>query len=791
MNQKALKVLEYDKIIQLLAEQATSDAGKKRCLELVPMTDKQLITDAQAQTADALSRIYRKGSISFGGLKDPGFQMKRLEIGGCLNAAELLSICTLLEITRRAKAYSRENRDNLPADSLDVLFTGLEPLTPLLEEIRRCILAEDEISDDASPALHSVRRTIRNINDKIHGAMNNLLNSSTTRSYLQDAVITMRNGRYCLPVKAEYKGQVPGMIHDQSSTGSTLFIEPMSVVKLNNDLKEAFLKEQEAIEAVLAELSNLTAQYAAYLLDNYRILADLDFIFAKANLAKIQNGMAPIFNTEGRIRIRQGRHPLLDPKKVVPIDVHLGDTFHLLIITGPNTGGKTVSLKTGGLFTLMGQAGLHIPAKDRSELAIFDDVYADIGDEQSIEQSLSTFSSHMTNIVSILKHATPQSLVLFDELCAGTDPDEGAALAISILDRLRQDGIRTMATTHYSEIKLYALSTTGVENACCEFSVQTLSPTYRLLIGIPGKSNAFAISSKIGLPTDLNEAAKTRITKENENFEDVIADLEQSRLTIEKEQAEINRYKEEAASLKKQLEEKQERLNRSRDRVLQEANQQAAAILKEAKDLADETIRNFHKYGKTHMDASAMEKDREKIRKKMAKAQSKSSIQKKEQINHNVPKKLRLGDSVKILSMNLKGTVHTLPDAKGNLFVQAGILRYQTNIRDLILVNDDATPAVHNTKTGAGKLKMSKSLSVSPEINLIGKTVDEALMELDKYLDDAYLAHLKSVRIVHGKGTGALRKAVQGHLKRQKYVKAFHLGEFGEGDAGVTIAEFE
>lgn len=791
MNQKALKVLEYDKIIQLLAEQATSDAGKKRCLELVPMTDKQLITDAQAQTADALSRIYRKGNISFGGLKDPGFQMKRLEIGGCLNAAELLSICTLLEITRRAKAYSRENRDDLPADSLDVLFAGLEPLTPLLEEIRRCIPAEDEISDDASPALHSVRRTIRNINDKIHGAMNNLLNSSTTRSYLQDAVITMRNGRYCLPVKAEYKGQVPGMIHDQSSTGSTLFIEPMSVVKLNNDLKEAFLKEQEAIEAVLAELSNLTAQYAAYLLDNYRILADLDFIFAKANLAKIQNGMAPIFNTEGRIRIRQGRHPLLDPKKVVPIDVHLGDTFHLLIITGPNTGGKTVSLKTVGLFTLMGQAGLHIPAKDRSELAIFDDVYADVGDEQSIEQSLSTFSSHMTNIVSILKHATPQSLVLFDELCAGTDPDEGAALAISILDRLRQDGIRTMATTHYSEIKLYALSTTGVENACCEFSVQTLSPTYRLLIGIPGKSNAFAISSKIGLPADLIEDAKTRITKENENFEDVIADLEQSRLTIEKEQAEINRYKEEAASLKKQLEEKQERLNRSRDRVLQEANQQAAAILKEAKDLADETIRNFHKYGKTHMDASAMEKDREKIRKKMAKAQSKSSIQKKEQINHNVPKKLRLGDSVKILSMNLKGTVHTLPDAKGNLFVQAGILRYQTNIRDLILVNDDATPAVHNTKTGAGKLKMSKSLSVSPEINLIGKTVDEALMELDKYLDDAYLAHLKSVRIVHGKGTGALRKAVQGHLKRQKYVKAFHLGEFGEGDAGVTIAEFE
>ena len=639
--------------------------------------------------------------------------------------------------------------------------------------------------------LCTVRRTIRNINDKIHGAMNSLLNSSTTRSYLQDTVVTMRNGRYCLPVKAEYKGQVPGMIHDQSATGSTLFIEPMSVVKLNNDLKEAFLKEQEAIEAVLAELSNLTAQYSDFLMDNYHILTDLDFIFAKANLAKIQNGMAPIFNTEGRIRIRQGRHPLLNPKKVVPIDVHLGDEFHLLIVTGPNTGGKTVSLKTVGLFTLMGQAGLHIPAKDRSELAIFDDVYADIGDEQSIEQSLSTFSSHMTNIVSILKHATPHSLVLFDELCAGTDPDEGAALAISILDRLRQDKIRTMATTHYSEIKLYALSTEGVENACCEFSVQTLSPTYRLLIGIPGKSNAFAISSKIGLPSDLIEDAKTRITKENESFEDVIADLEQSRLTIEKEQAEINRYKQEAASLKKQLEEKQDKLNRSRDRILQEANQQAAAILKEAKDLADETIRNFHKYGKTHVDAAAMEKDREKVRKKLDKAQSKSSMKKKAAVNHNVPKKLRLGDSVKILSMNLKGTVHTLPDAKGNLFVQAGILRYQTNIRDLVLLNEDATPVVQNTKTGAGKLKMAKSLSVSPEINLIGKTVDEALIELDKYLDDAYLAHLKTVRIVHGKGTGALRKAVQNHLKKQKYVKSYHLGEFGEGDAGVTIAEFE
>lgn len=791
MNQKALKILEYDKIIALLTEQATSDSGRELCRNLEPMTDYGQIIQAQTETADALNRLYRKGSISFAGLKNPGFQMKRLEIGGVLNIEELLMICTLLEITKRAKNYSREVREDAPADSLEELFSGLEPLTPLLEEIRRCIISEDEISDDASTTLHSIRRSIRNINDRIHGAMNSILNSSTTRTYLQDAVITMRNGRYCLPVKAEYKNQVPGMIHDQSASGSTLFIEPMSVVKLNNDLKEAFLKEKEEIEVILSNLSNLTAEYASYIQDNYRNLTTLDFIFAKAKLAKLQNGMAPSFNTEGRIRIRQGRHPLLDKHKVVPIDVRLGDDFHLLIITGPNTGGKTVSLKTVGLFTLMGQSGLHIPAGDRSELAIFEEVYADIGDEQSIEQNLSTFSSHMTNIVSILEKADYNSLVLFDELCAGTDPDEGAALAISILDTLRQKGIRTMSTTHYSEIKLYALSTDGVENACCEFSVETLSPTYRLLIGIPGKSNAFAISKKIGLSDALIEDAKSRISQESESFEDVIADLEQSRLTIEKEQLEINQYKTEIEQLKKQLEHKQEKLNKSRDKILQEANEQAAAILKEAKDVADETIRNFHKFGKTHMDASAMEKEREKIRKKMSDAQKKSAVKAAAPENHNIPKKLRLGDSVKVLSMNLKGTVHTLPDSKGNLFVQMGILRYQVNIKDLVLITDENPAKTRSPKTSAGKLKMSKSLSVSSEINLIGKTVDEALGELDKYLDDAYLAHLHTVRIVHGKGTGALRKAVHNHLKHQKYIKSFHLGEFGEGDAGVTIAEFE
>lgn len=634
---------------------------------------------------------------------------------------------------------------------------------------------------------------MRGMNDKIRAQMNSMINNTTTRSYLQDTVITMRDGRYCLPVKAEAKSLVPGMIHDQSSTGSTLFIEPMAVVNLNNEYKELQLREQEEIEVILAGLSNLTASYATQLLADYELLTELDFIFARAAFAQTYNGVAPLFNDDGRIHIRKGRHPLLDPKKVVPIDVRLGEDFRLLIVTGPNTGGKTVSLKTVGLLTLMGQSGLHIPASERSELGIFDEVFADIGDEQSIEQSLSTFSSHMVNIIRILEQVNDRSLVLFDELCAGTDPTEGAALAISILSKLHLYGARIMATTHYSELKVYALSTPGVENACCEFDVATLSPTYRLLIGIPGKSNAFAISEKLGLPSDLITDAKGRISKSEGDFEDLIADLEKSRSTIEREQLEINQYKAEIESLKEKLEQKQERLDSSRNKILREANEQAYNILKEAKDVADETIRNFNKYGKAGAPVSEMEKERTKLRGKMDKAAQKMSEQKKASVpNHNVPKKLRIGDSVKVISMNLKGTVHSLPNARGDLYVQMGILRSLVNINDLILLEEDAAPGTKKfQKTSAGKIKMSKSASVSTEINLIGKTTDEAIPLLDKYLDDAYLAHLPSVRIVHGKGTGALRNAVQAHLKRLKYVKSFHLGEFGEGDAGVTIAEFK
>lgn len=793
MNKKVYHTLEYDKILDMLAGYAACEETKKRCLSLTPLTDANEIAQLQLTTSDALSRLYKGSSISFSGIHNINGSLKRLDIGGTLNTAELLMISSLLEVAKRAKAYDRSDRADDKTDSLSPLFSQLEPLSPLQEEIKRCILSEDEIADDASSTLMKIRKSIRGMNDRIHAQLTNLMNNTTTRSYLQDCVITMRDGRYCLPVKAEAKTSVPGMVHDQSSSGSTLFIEPMAVVNLNNELRELLLKEQDEINVILAELSNRVAECATGIRQDYAVLVELDFIFAKAQFAKSYNGVAPIFNDKGRINIRKGRHPLLDTKKVVPIDVRLGDEFRLLIVTGPNTGGKTVSLKTVGLLTLMGQSGLHIPAADRSELSIFHEIFADIGDEQSIEQSLSTFSSHMTNIVRILNQADDRSLCLFDELCAGTDPTEGAALAISILHKLQEYGATTMATTHYSELKVYALSTPGVENACCEFNVETLSPTYRLLIGIPGKSNAFAISSKLGLAENIIEDAKNRLSDKDVDFEDMLATLESSRITIEKEQLEIQKYKAEIEQLKQKLTTKNERLDASRDDILRKANEEAYKILKEAKDLADETIRNFNKYGQGQAPMSKMEQERSRVRDKMSERERKLSMQKKEPVNHKVPKKLRIGDSVKVLSMNLKGTVHTLPNAKGDLYVQMGILRSLVNIKDLVLMDDDASSPLAKKYGGSssGKIKMSKSASVSTEINLIGMTVDEAIAHLDKYLDDAYLAHLPSVRIVHGKGTGALRNAVQAHLRKQKYVKSFHAGAAGEGDAGVTIAEFE
>ena len=792
MNEKGLKILEYDKILHMLEEKADSAPGKKLCRELQPMTDLEEINIAQTHTQDALNRIFKLGSTSFGSNQEIGFALKSLEIGSTLSMPELLRIARLLDNVNRIKTYGRKDREDTPEDSLDPYFEQLTPLTQLSGEISRCILSEEEMADDASPGLKHVRRSMLLTNEKVRNQLNSMITGSY-RTYLQDAVITMRDNRYCIPVKSEYKGQVHGMVHDQSSSGSTFFIEPAAVVELNNQLRELEIQEKTEMEKVLADLSGQAAEHVQELTDNQKLMTHLDFVFAKAKLALDQNATRPIFNTDHYIHLRKGRHPLLPKDKVVPIDIHLGKDFDLLIVTGPNTGGKTVSLKTVGLFTLMGQAGLHIPALDRSELSIFTRVYADIGDEQSIEQSLSTFSSHMTSIVRILKHADENSLCLFDELGAGTDPTEGAALAIAILNYLHDRGIRTMATTHYSELKIYALSTNFVENACCEFNVETLQPTYRLLIGIPGKSNAFAISSKLGLPENIIAAAREQISKEDESFEDVISDLEKSRITIEKEQQEIAAYKAHIKTLQDQLQAKNEKLDQAKDKILKEAHEKAREILQEAKDVADETIRDFNNLG-PGADIRDLEKKRQRVRDKINEKNEKLSLkadsgqEKKKSLD---PAKLKKGDGVKVLSMGLTGTVSTLPDNKGNLFVQCGIIRTQVNIRDLVLTEETTitTPTLQRTNTG--KIKMSKSLSVSTEINLLGKTVDEALSELDKYLDDAYIAHLSSVRVVHGKGTGALRKAVHNHLKRLKYVKEFRLGEYGEGDAGVTIVTFK
>lgn len=791
MNQKALKTLEFYKIIERLTAHASSPAGKNLCRELEPSDDLSIIETMQQQTAAALSRLFKKGNISFGNAKDIRASLKRVEVGSTLGIAELLTIAALLENCARVKSYGRHDREDDPDDCLDIYFQSLEPLTPISSEIRRCILSEDEISDDASPTLRGIRRSMKQLGDKIHTELSRIITGSA-RDYLQDSLVTTRDGRYCIPVKAEHKNSVSGIIHDQSSTGSTVFIEPAAIVKLNNDIRQLEIKEAEEIEVILANLSELCAPHLEELHTDFKIMVDLDFIFARAALAMEQNASMPVFNRNGFIRLKKARHPLIDRKKVVPIDVSLGGHFHLLIITGPNTGGKTVSLKTVGLLTLMGQAGLHIPAMDRSELSVFREVYADIGDEQSIEQSLSTFSSHMTNIVSFLEEADRQSLVLFDELGAGTDPTEGAALAIAILSTLHKRGVRTMATTHYSELKLFALSTPGVENGSCEFNVDTLSPTYRLLIGVPGKSNAFAISSKLGLPDYIIKKAKEQLTEEEESFEDVITNLEASRITLEKDRMEAERYKTEIAALKEELEYKQEKLDQRREKIISQANEEARRILKEAKDYADETMRKFHKFGKENISAKELEQEREKLRKKMDKVDNKLSIKPVAKTGKLTAKDLRLGDGVKILSLNLKGTVSSLPDSHGNLFVQAGIMRMKVNLSDLERNLDEAgITGPKLAKTGAGKIKMSKSSSVSTEINLLGKTVDEALAELDKYLDDAYLAHLPSVRIVHGKGTGALRKGVHNYLKKQRHVKSYRLGEFGEGDAGVTIVEFK
>ncbi len=795
MNQKALHVLEYDKIIEKLAEHASSQPGKKLCLELQPSSDIGEIRKNLKKTNDAIERLFKKGSISFGDNKDLRGVLKALKIESALDMSALLGLAAFLDNVNRVKSYGRAERDDEKRDSLSESFELLEPLTFISQEIRRCIVSEDEMSSDASPALRHIRRGIMLTNDRIRDVLGKMINGSS-RTYLQDAVVTMRGDRYCIPVKAEYKSQVSGIVHDQSSSGSTLFVEPAAVVELNNKLKEMSLQEKAEIEKILLELSLQIAPHAAAIGYNCDIMTDLDFVFAKASYALEINAITPIFNDHHAFDIKKGRHPLIAKDKVVPIDVYAGRDFDMLIITGPNTGGKTVTLKTVGLLTLMGQAGLAIPAADKSELSVFNEVYADIGDEQSIEQSLSTFSSHMTNTVSILKNADENSLCLFDELGAGTDPTEGAALAISILNDLHKRKIRTLATTHYSELKVYALNTPGIQNASCEFDVESLKPTYRLLIGIPGKSNAFAISSKLGLSEEIIEAAKEQISTEDKKFEDLLADLEISRKTIENERLEIEQYKKEVEELKRRIEEKSSKIDSQREEILREANEKARDILQEAKDVADETIRAFRKAG-PNASMQELERARTGIGQKVS-DKNKAIAQKKEKPKETHPilkeSQLKLGESVKIVSMGLKGTISSKPDKDGNLYIQCGIMRTKANIRDLVIMQDeDAKTAMkkfYGRNTSGSKMDLSRASNIKTEVNLIGKNSDDAIAALDKYLDDAYMAHLNNVRVVHGKGTGTLRQAVHNYLKGVPYVKSFKLGEFGEGDAGVTIVTF-
>ena len=846
MNEKVLHIVEFDKIIARLEEHADSQPGKKLCRELLPLDSLFEIEHAQAQTESALSHLFRKGSISFGNNRDFGYMFGALSVGASLSMPELLQLASFLDNVGRIRNYglskdgerseikgrnvnsakgtgrekagaSAPDQDDPHADVLYDLFDCLYPVPGLSAEIRRCILSEDQVADDASAALRKIRREMQMTGDKVHQQLAKMVNT-TYSAYLQDNVITLRGDRYCIPVKAEYKSQVPGLIHDQSSSGSTLFIEPAAVVSLNNTLRELALQEKKEIDKILASLSAEAGEHLMELKDDARNMTELDFIFARADLAMEQNATRPVFNDKYYINIRHGRHPLIDPKKVVPIDIELGSDYDMIIITGPNTGGKTVTLKTVGLFELMGMAGLHIPAGDRSELSLFREVFADIGDEQSIEQSLSTFSSHMKTIVDIFRRVDRQCLCLFDELGAGTDPTEGAALAISILNFCHVRHIRTLATTHYAELKAYAMRTEGIVNASCEFNVETLQPTYRLMVGIPGKSNAFAISQKLGLPNYIIETAKEQLSQEAQNFEDLLSDLERARQQLRAEQEESARMRASLEKDRKILKDKEKQFEKRREELLQKANEDARDILAKAKEDADQAISDLRKAAQSGRggDLSSMERTRTTLRSKVN--EKNASIKFKKEPAAPAGKKVRasdlhVGDKVRVVSMGLTGTVSALPDRNGKVSVRCGILQSKVDLSDLRLVAEDAfgntldafgNPVGGSEKRSGSAIKrafrdadkasssgkemdLSHSSTVSPELNLLGLTTDDAIWKLDKYLDEARVSHLQSVRIVHGKGTGALRNAVHQYLRKQKWIKSFRLGDFGEGDAGVTI----
>ena len=789
MEEKTLKILEYDKILERLSAYATSEAGREYCLRLTPSSNFRHLSLWQKNTTDACTRIRLSGhSVSFRGLKDIPDTLKRIDMGASLSIPELLAVGAVLTVSDRVKRF--DAYDEGDEDSLSEMFGMIEPLNDTNRNLQRCIIDEETIADDASPGLFSIRKRMQKAESDIHDTMAARLNSS--REYLTDAVITLRDGRYCLPVKAEYKSKVPGIVHDTSSTGLTLFIEPMAVVNLNNELRELAGEELKEIERILSELSSSLMPYTDTIADNIKLLKKLDMIFAKALYSNDIDGTEPKFSRDKSIDFKEARHPLIDKEKAVPVNVRLGSDFGLLIITGPNTGGKTVSLKTVGLLTLMAQSGLHIPAAEGSVAGIYKNVFADIGDEQSIEQSLSTFSSHMTNTVHILNEADTDCLCLFDELGSGTDPTEGAALGIAILDFLHNMKVNTMATTHYAELKIYALETPGVENACCEFDVETLKPTYKLLIGVPGRSNAFAISERLGLPQYIIDEARRRIDTENESFETVIRQLNEDRIGAEKAREDADKYRLESEKLRNRLKEREEKLEKNRDKIINEAKQEAQRILKEAKETADSAIKNINQL-KSVEDYARAEKERERLRKNLKDTASKGGFGEKGPSQPVSPKKIKVGDMVRVMPMGgVTAEVMSLPDKDNNISVRIGFMQSRVSVRDVEFAGNANVQASKPKQPAKKSGSYSpKALTVSHELNLIGMTTDEARPVLEKYLDDAYLAHMDQVRIVHGRGTGALKNMVHERLKKIKYVDSFRLGVFGEGDTGVTIVKFK
>jgi len=792
MNEKTFRVLEYNKIISMLVEKAASSLGKEKIKNLKPETNFEKVEHAQKETEEALTILIKRGNPPLYGIYPIFSEMKRAEMGGVLGPESLLKISDTLRVSRGLKGYIRENKEDRYS-SYPIIESLIEELTVLefIEDaINKAIVSKDEISDNASPKLKNIRRQLIIKNDSIKNKLNSIITSTKYRKYLQDEIVTVREGRYVVPVKQEYRSNVPGLIHDQSASGVTLFIEPIAVVELNNELKELEIKERKEIERILADLTNMVAIKSGTILANLKILEHIDFIFAKGKLALEMDGIKPILNENGYINIKNGKHPILDVKKVVPIDIYIGKDFETLVITGPNTGGKTVTLKTVGLLTLMAQSGLHIPADSNSEMAVFDQIFADIGDEQSIEQSLSTFSGHLTNIVEILENVRDNSLLLFDELGAGTDPTEGAALAMSILDYLKVNNARTIATTHYSQLKIYALTEERVKNASVEFDVDTLSPTYRLLTGVPGKSNAFEISKRLGLDTEIINYARTLISKENLEFEEVLQAIDRDRKLTEVNKFEAEKYKKESEELRRELLEEKRKIDDIREKTILAAKKEARDILRNAKKEADEAVSGLREISIEieKEKAKRIQETQEKLKGKVDNIESDLVDNVLNVKSNEPPKNLNAGEEVEILSLNQKGIVLSEPDEDGNVSVQVGIMKVNVDISTL---RRTKIKELETAETNTKNIIKRKAKNVRNEVDLRGKTLDEALLDLDKYLDDVYITGLKEAYIIHGKGTGVLRAGITNVLKNHRYIKTFRLGNHGEGGSGVTVIELK